>query len=134
MNFFGALWWVNVALSLAGYGVLTWWYVSRGPTFPPLSSVTVLHRERFASAWSHLSPITRLGGASNALGVTLTETELWLKTPVVFRGVIAFFDLVHRIAINDIDRIEDAGNTIYVFFNRNDSTPGTCCPTIVRPI
>ena len=83
----------------------------------------MLHRERFASAWSHRSLITRLGGAQNALGVTLTDTELWLKTPTAFWGIVAFYDLLHRIDVQDIARVEDAGNTIFIHFTRSDSSP-----------
>ena len=123
-EFFLAVWCAGFAIALVVYAAMTWWYVSHGPSFPHISTVNVLHRERFASGRSHLSLITRFGWAHNALVVTLTDTELWLKTPLVFWGVAAFYDQIHRIRLTDIDRVEQARRSVFVHFTRNDSTPG----------
>lgn len=67
----------------------------------------VRFRERGASGYSTRSLITRFGGASRALDVTITDTEVWLKgiwPPFTFIGTL--FDLTHRIPRPQIRSVE----------------------------
>jgi hypothetical protein len=103
---------------------MAWRQISTGPQFPSLSSVNVLHRERFASGCSHRSLFTRLGGARNALRVILTDSELWVTTFAFFRGIAAKYDLDHRIPLADIINVEEHGNSVLIQFNRSDQSSG----------
>jgi hypothetical protein len=47
--------------------------------FPPIDKQRVMFREKWASGRSTASLSTKLGGASRALDVVVTETELWIK-------------------------------------------------------
>lgn len=122
---FLVVWCLGVGLCLFGFAAMAWWQILRGPQFPSLSSVNVLHRERFASGCSHRSLITRLGGAKNMLHVVLTDTELWVTTFAYFRGVAGFYDLDHRIPLAEVTHIEDRGKSVLITFNRGDYTSGT---------
>jgi len=115
---------IGVAFCLLGFAAMAWWQIVRGPQFPSLSSVNVLHRERFASGCSHRSLITRLGGARNMLHVVLTDSELWVTAFAYFRGLAGFYDLDHRIPLAEVTHIEDRGKSVLISFNRNDQTAG----------
>jgi hypothetical protein len=121
-NFF-VCWCVGFTFCLLGFAAMAWWQIATGPRFPPLSSVKVLHRERFASGCSHLSLITRLGGAENMLTVVLTENELWITTFALFRGLCGFYDLDHRIPIDTITDVVDARKSLMIHFTRPNGTP-----------
>jgi hypothetical protein len=121
---FFVVWCLGVAFCLVGFAAMAWWQISRGPKFPSLSSVNILHRERFASGCSHRSIITRLGGAHNMLHVVLTDTELWVTTFAYFRGLAGFYDMDHRIPLTEVMHIEDRGKSVLITFNREDHTLG----------
>jgi hypothetical protein len=121
---FFLVWCVGVAVCLLVFAAMAWRRISRGPQFPSLATVKVLHRERFASGCSHRSLLTRLGGANNMLRVILTDSELWITTIAFFRGIAAFYDLDHRISLVDITSVEDRGKTVLIQFNRPDRSNG----------
>jgi hypothetical protein len=114
----------GMAICLFGFAAMAWKQISRGPRFPSLSSVNVLHRERFASGCSHRSLMTRLGGARNMLRVVLTDSELWITTLAFFRGITAYYDLDHRIPLADITDVEERGKSVLIHFKRDDQTEG----------
>jgi hypothetical protein len=122
-NFF-VVWCFGAASCLLVFGVMAWRQFAHGPKFPSLSSVNVLHRERFASGCSHRSLITRLGGAQNMLHVVLTDSELWVTTFACFRGLAGFYDLDHRIPLTDITSVDEKGKSVILRFNRSDRSAG----------
>jgi hypothetical protein len=75
-----------------------------GISFPPLESVRVQFHESGASGRSLKSPITRFGGASNCLLVTVTDKEVWVRTFFPFNLLARDFDLEHRIPREAITR------------------------------
>jgi hypothetical protein len=119
-NNFVLTWFMTLGICLSGFAAMAWWRIRTGPTFPPLSTVNVLHRERFASGRSHYSLITKLGGAQNALAVVLTDADLWITTFSFFRGIAGFYDLDHRIPISRITNVENRGKAIFVQFQKPD--------------
>ena len=74
-NNFAAFFLFFLIWTIAWMAFFLWRRARTGPKFPRLTDVTVLFRERFASGASHLSSITRLGGAQNCLTVILTDSE-----------------------------------------------------------
>ena len=77
----------------------------------------VKFRERGASGYSNKSLLTRLGGASDALEVVVTDAELWIKgiwPPFSYIGTK--FDLTHRIARSQVRSVQARGDTIDLRF------------------
>jgi hypothetical protein len=115
-----------IFLALALIWTIAWmayflWRRSRtGPQFPSLDQVTVLFRERFASGASHLTWITRLGGAQNCLSVTLTDSELWITTFFPFTAFAGFYDLEHRIPTIQLRSVQQNGKAVTIDFDARD--------------
>jgi hypothetical protein len=121
---FFLLWCAGAVISVLVFATMSWRQISRGPQFPSLSAVNVLYRERFASGCSHRSLLTRFGGAQNVLRVVLTDSELWITTIALFRGIAGFYDLEHRIPVANIANIEDRGRSLLIDFDRGNGTLG----------
>lgn len=95
---------------------MLWRRSRRGPHFPSLDTVNVLFRERFASASSHKSLITRIGGAQNCLSITLTDAELWVTTFFPFTAFAGFYDLDHRIPLECLNDFQRNGTKVTIDF------------------
>jgi hypothetical protein len=120
---FFLIWCLTAGYVLTAFGVMAWRQASNGPQFPPLESVNVLHRERFASGCSHRSLLTRLGGARNMLDVVLTDTELWVTTFAYLRGISVKYDLDYRIPLIDVVSVEKSWmRSVVIHFHRSDRT------------
>lgn len=78
----------------------------RGIVFPPLESVRHVFHEGMASGSSHKNWWTRLGGARNCLRVTVTDTEVWIRSFFPFSLLAGDFDLEHRIPLSSISSAE----------------------------
>jgi hypothetical protein len=73
-------------------------YQERGVTFPDIDPISIRYRETSASGCSHKSVWTRLGGASNCLTVTVTDSEVWIRSWFLLEVLAGHqFDLIHRI-------------------------------------
>jgi hypothetical protein len=103
------------------FGYMSWRRAKQGRKFPPLSQVRVLFREQFASGYSHKSWITRFGGASNCLTITVTEDELWIGTFFPFSILLNTYDLEHRIHYSQIVLVEQQKQRITIDFKVDDS-------------
>jgi len=103
--------------TIAWTAYLLWRHAQTGPKFPPLADVTVLFREQFASGTSHLSWVTRLGGASNCLSVVLTDSELWVTAFFPFTAFAGFYDLEHRIPKQSLTHVSQRGRSVTIDFN-----------------
>ena len=99
---------------------LLWRRSQTGPKFPPLADVTVLFRERFASGASHLSWITRIGGAQNCLSVTLTDSELQVTTFFPFTAFAGSYDLEHRVSLQSLTNATQNGKSVTIDFDMPD--------------
>jgi hypothetical protein len=68
-----------------------------GLVFPHVPSENLRFDEKAASGYSHKSLFTKYGGAKNCLCVTVTDTEVWIRTPFPFNVFSQKCDLEHRI-------------------------------------
>jgi hypothetical protein len=121
---FFVMWCFGTVVCLCGFAALAWRQFKNGPQFPALSTVKVLHYERFVSGCSFRSLFTKLGGARNMLRVVLTDSELWITTIAFFRGITAKYDLDHRIPLVDITGLEEHGKSVVIQFKRGDQSTG----------
>ncbi len=119
-NNFAILFLFALAWTFAWMAYFLWRRSKTGPKFPPVGEVTVLFRERFASGASHLSWMTRLGGASNCLSVILTDSELWITTFFPFTAFAGFYDLEHRISNQALTNVTQKGRSITIDFDMPD--------------
>lgn len=74
--------------------------------FPPLKSVHHLFHEGTASGSSGKNWLTRIGGANNCLRVTVTDSEVWIRTFFPFNLLARSIDLEHRIPRESILAVE----------------------------
>lgn len=107
--------------NLSVFAYMWWRRAKQGRKFPPLSQVHVLFREQFASGYSHKSWMTRLGGASNCLTITVTADELWIGTFFPFSILLNTYDLEHRIPLRDLVLVEQQKQRITIDFKVDDS-------------
>ena len=83
--------------------------------FPEISPNDILYHDSFASGYSKSWPI-RIGSPSNALEIVVTEKELWLKTMVLFASIQKFYDIIHKISLDKIHKVETKGRLITLSF------------------
>jgi hypothetical protein len=84
--------WVVVA-----FGFLYYRHKRTGIVFPQSPPGTIRFEERTASGCSHRTVFTKPGGARNCLQVTVTDTEVWIRSYFPFNVLAQQFDLEHRI-------------------------------------
>ena len=83
--------------------------------FRDLKQQTIRFRERGASGRSHRSLATKLGGASRALDVIVTDRELWIKGIwPAFTFIAARFDLSHRVPLERVGSTRQDGRSVFV--------------------
>lgn len=84
--------------------------------FPDISSERIIFRDKFASGYSTYSFWTRIGSARNVLDIVVTEKELWLKSTIMFAGIMSYYDLINKIALNNIIAVNKKGQGIEIEF------------------
>ncbi|MGB3848855.1 MAG: hypothetical protein WA958_02720 [Tunicatimonas sp.] len=84
--------------------------------FPDIKTVNVKYRDLAASGYSTTSLVTKMGGARNVLDIVVTDTELWLKSMVLFAGIGQQYDLLHKIPLNKIVKVEKIGRKVQIDF------------------
>ena len=84
--------------------------------FPDINSVNVKYRDKTALGYSTKSWHTKVGGASRALDIVVTDKELWLKSFLLFAGITQQHDLLHKIPLNQITRVKEKGAEITLDF------------------
>jgi hypothetical protein len=70
--------------------------------FPDIRTVHVIYRDETASGYSTKSWKTKMGGASRAIDIVVTDKELWLSSFLLFAGITKQHDLLHKIPLNKI--------------------------------
>ncbi|HYV95396.1 MAG TPA: hypothetical protein VE978_26720 [Chitinophagales bacterium] len=70
--------------------------------FPDINSVMVKYRDMSASGYSTKNWITKRGRASGVLDIVVTDDELWLKSMLLFAGILKKYDLLHKIPLKKI--------------------------------
>ena len=86
--------------------------------FKGLLDNKILFREKGASGHSTKSFITKMGGASKALDVIITDVDLAIKgiySPFTVIGT--FYDLTHRIPRNNISSVELISEKVHLNFS-----------------
>jgi len=116
-------WWLPAWILSWLVGPLIWRHF-RGPRFPKQSTVSVVFKELFASGSSHRNILTRFGGASRCLTVVVTTEELWITTFFPFTALAGFYDLEHRIALNNILSAIPNGPGVILEFRRENGKLG----------
>jgi hypothetical protein len=86
------------------------WHRKHGIQFPPLDSVKLLFHEGAASGCSHRSILTRFGGASRCLKVTVTDREVWIRLSFPLSILPPIYDLEHRISRDSICSVEESAS------------------------
>ena len=93
-------------------------------TFPKVDLRDAIFHEEFVSGQSLKNLQTRMGGASRCLKVTVTASEVWVRSFGPFSVFTFAHDLVHRIPRQDIVRIEPlkslAGGLVRLEFRKPD--------------
>lgn len=84
--------------------------------FPNKEDVQIEFEEKTSSGRSHKSFITKIGGASRCLCITVTNNELWITTFKLFRIFSVYYDLEHRIPLSQISHIEVKEKMVLISF------------------
>jgi hypothetical protein len=87
--------------------------------FPDIKSVAVKYRDKTATGYSTQSWKTKVGGASRAIDIVITDHELWLKSFLLFAGITKQHDLLHKIELSKITRVREEGDLITLDFRNN---------------
>lgn len=113
---------------LAFVAFCAWRRLRAGPTRPPFSGSDVRFSEKYVSGSSDKSLFTRLGGARNALAVTVFKDALLVEPVGIFKWLMptGFNDLEHYVPRSDILRVETAStlgrNTVRIEIRGRDGT------------
>lgn len=111
-----------IVWNVIGLAFLLWRRSRKSQNFPPLSNVTIVFRERFASGTSHSSWFTRFGGASNCLSVVVTDSELWITTFFPFKAIAGIYDLEHRVLTQSLTNVSRNGNLVSIDFGTQNGS------------
>ncbi|MBA4056113.1 MAG: hypothetical protein C0490_15470 [Marivirga sp.] len=84
--------------------------------FPDIKTVQVKYRDKTALGYSTKSWKTKVGGASRAVEIVVTDKELWLRSFLLFAGITKQHDLLHRIPLSKIIKIKEANGQITLDF------------------
>jgi hypothetical protein len=88
--------------------------------FPAINTVTVVYRNRFASGYATKRSFWKNGRANNALDVVVTDEELWLKSMVLFAGLLQKFGILQKLPLKNITNATLQGDKVIVDF-KNDA-------------
>ena len=105
---FGVLLVAACLWTAAKFGWHTYRNRKLGIVFPPIKSIQTKFHECFASGSSNKTFWTKFGGARNCLKVTVTESEVWIRTFFPFTLLAADLDLTHRIPKSSIISIQNS--------------------------
>jgi hypothetical protein len=84
--------------------------------FPNINTVKVIYRDKMASGYSTKSWKTKVGGASRAIDIVVTDKELWLTSFLLFAGITKQHDILHKIPFNKIISASDEAGKITLNF------------------
>ena len=111
---------ILILIGISVVGVMVKSFYDRGKKalsiFPDMDSVRVRYRDKTALGYSTKSWTTKVGGASRALDIVVTDDELWLRSFLLLAGITQQHDLVHRIPLKKISSIKRDGGTITMDF------------------
>ncbi|WP_156404447.1 hypothetical protein [Curvibacter sp. PAE-UM] len=95
---------------LAWGAFFAWRRHGAGPTHPPFSGSDVRFSEKYVSGSSDKNLFTRVGGARNALVVTVLKDALLVEPVGIFKWLMppGFNDLEHYVPRSNILRVETA--------------------------
>jgi hypothetical protein len=102
-----------------------------GPTYPPFSSSDVRFSEEYVSGSSDKNLFTRLGGARNALVVTVLKDALLVEPMGIFKWLMppGVTDLEHYVLRSNILRVETSStfgrNTVRIEIRGRDGATRT---------
>jgi hypothetical protein len=89
--------------------------------FPPIDTVNIIYRDKSASGYSTKSLKTKVSGANNTLDIVVTDSELWLTSKLLLASIGNTYDLLHRIPLDSILRVESKGKKITIDFKNQDN-------------
>jgi hypothetical protein len=118
--------WVLVCVAF-----FAWRRHQAGPTHPPFSESDVLFSEKYVSGSSDKNLFARLGGARNALAVTVLKDALLVEPVGIFKWLMppGFNDLEHYVPRSNILRVDAAStlgrNTVRIEIRGRDGTTRT---------
>src|SRR5688572_15243352 len=84
--------------------------------FPDISTVKVHYRDKKASGHSTKNWKTKVGGARNSMDIVVTDKELWIKSMLLFAGILQQHDLLHRVPLDRITGTQENGKEIVLDF------------------
>jgi len=117
--------------TVVGVAFFAWRRHRAGPTYPPFSGSDVRFSEKYVSGSSDKSLLTRLGGARNALTVTVLKDALLVEPVGILKWLMppGFNDLEHYVPRSNILRVEDASRlgrkTVRIEIRGRDGTTRT---------
>jgi len=122
---FGVIFYSSILWVLGGF---TWLFIRNRKkclVFPPIESVHVSFHENMVSGRSFKNLWTRRGGA-NILQVTVTDSEVWIRTLSPLSFINVAFDLEHRIPRSSIIGAEISktmlGRSVILDFRPDDAS------------
>ncbi len=87
--------------------------------FPHLGAVNVLYRDKMATGYAGKGSAMN---ASKSLEVVVTDQEFWIRGSAFFAGVLAKHDLIHKIPLRNVKRVNADGNKVEVSFKTNSGS------------
>lgn len=119
---------LSVFLLVLGYILFQFYRLSKkasAVTFPDLESVKVLYRDKRGSGQSDKDWQAKMGSADKTLEIVLTEDELWIRGPKMFAFIAEKIDLLHRIPIGKISKVERKRKVIKISFSLDQGASRT---------
>ncbi len=101
--------------------------------FPDIETVLVKYRDRSASGHSTRTLMTRLGGTSRGLDIVVTDSELWLKCPLLFASFLQQYEMLHRVPLKNIVNVERVKETVAIEFTSEAGSLTKVVLTTKRP-
>lgn len=91
--------------------------------FPDIKTVQVRYQDKTAMGYSTKSWKTKVGGASRAVEIVVTDKELWLRSFLLFAGITKQHDLLHKIPLHRITKVRENNGELTLDFKSEKGEP-----------
>ena len=92
--------------------------------FPSINNVKVIYRDSSASGYSTSNFKTKVVGGSirKVLDIVVTDSELWLKSDILFVAGLQYDGMLQKIKLDSISNVKRDNKNLFISFKKGHLT------------